>query len=56
MEKILNEIYEELNKEFTDKKDNRFVYAVSIDKSYQKLKNTKELAEEIIEKILEEEE
>ena len=40
---------------FTDKKDDRFVYAVSIDKSYQKLKNTKELAEEIIEKILEEE-
>ena len=46
----------EVIKAFTDKKDNRFVYAVSIDKSYQKLKNTKELAEEIIEKILEEEE
>ena len=46
----------EVVKAFTDKKDGRFVYAVSIDKSYQKLKNTKELAEEIIEKILEEEE
>ena len=42
----------EVIKAFTDKKDDRFVYAVSIDKSYQKLKNTKELAEEIIEKIL----
>ena len=45
-----------LNEDNSDKKDDRFVYAVSIDKSYQKLKNTKELAEEIIEKILEEEE
>ena len=46
----------EVVKAFTDKKDGRFVYAVSIDKSYQKLKNTKELAEEIIEEILKEEE
>ena len=46
----------EVIKAFTDKKDGRFVYAVSVDKSYQKLKNTKELAEEIIEEILKEEE
>ena len=45
----------EVVKAFTDKKDGRFVYAVSVDKSYQKLKNTKELAEEIIEEILKEE-
>ena len=58
-ERFINERIEyapEVIKAFTDKKDDRFVYAVSIDKSYQKLKNTKELAEEIIEKILEEEE
>lgn len=58
-ERIIHERIEyapEVIKAFTDKKDDRFVYAVSIDKSYQKLKNTKELAEEIIEKILEEEE
>ena len=57
-ERFINERIEyapEVIKAFTDKKDDRFVYAVSIDKSYQKLKNTKELAEEIIEKILEEE-
>ena len=58
-ERFINERIEyapEVIKAFTDKKDNRFVYAVSIDKSYQKLKNTKELAEEIIEEILKEEE
>lgn len=46
----------EVVKAFTDKKDGRFVYAVSVDKSYQKLKSTKELAEEIIKEILKEEE
>ena len=50
-------IYDEENieiKTFKDKKDNRLVYAANINKSYQKLKTTKEIANEIIDNILKE--
>ena len=51
-----NKVYNNLEttiKTYTDKKDDRLVYATSINKSYQKLKTTEEIAEEIIDIILE---